>query len=99
MIDETAPTESDSARDGLLSYAVEWHALTVGIAVGFVAGVTGRWELAGIAVGIVLGVRAAPAPKKLRQLRREPWYALGGLVIGVIGAKAQVVADVAAGVI
>ena len=81
MIDETAPSESKSKRDGLLSYAVEWHAVIIGLAVGVTAGLTQRWELAGIAVGLVLGIRAAPG--KLSQLRREPWYALGGLVIGL----------------
>ena len=81
MIDETAPTESDSARDGLLSYAVEWHALIIGLATGVVTALTRRWELAGVVVAIVLTVRAAPG--KLSQLRREPWYALGGLVIGI----------------
>jgi len=83
----TAPSESESARDGLLSYAVEWHALTLGLAVGLAAGLTQRWELVGIAVAIVLGVRAAPG--KLSQLRREPWYALGGLVIGIVATIAM----------
>jgi|GEM_PF-3270785 len=77
----TAPSESESERDGLLSYAVEWHALILGLAVGLAAGLTQRWELVGIAVAIVLGVRGAPG--RLSQLRREPWYALGGVVIGV----------------
>jgi hypothetical protein len=81
----TAPSESDSARNGLLSYAVEWHAVIVGFAVGLVAGLTQRWELAGAAVAIILSVRAAPG--KLSQLRREPWYALGGLLLGMIGAS------------
>lgn len=26
-----APTESDSERDGVLSYAAEWHAFSIGI--------------------------------------------------------------------
>jgi hypothetical protein len=77
----TALSESESERDGLLSYAVEWHVLIVDLAVGMVAGLTGCWELAGVAVAIVLGVRSAPG--RLAQLRREPWYALGGLVIGL----------------
>lgn len=76
-----APSESDSTRDGLLSYSSEWHALTVGLAVGLVAGLSGSWQLAVVAVAITLGLRAAPGP--LGQLRHEPWYALGGVVIGL----------------
>jgi len=97
LIDETAPTESDSARDGLLSYAVEWHALIVGAVVGAVTVLTQRWELAGVTVAIVLSVRAAPGP--LSQMRSEPWYALGGLGTGMIGAEVgPIVVDVAAGI-
>lgn len=98
MIDETAPTESDSARDGLLSYSKEWHALIIGVVVGVVTVLTGRWEFAGVTVAIVLSLRAAPG--KLSQLRREPWYALGGLGIGMIGTEVgPAIVDVAAGVI
>ncbi|MCU4716857.1 hypothetical protein [Halapricum hydrolyticum] len=77
-----ASSEAESDRDGLLSTRREWHALVVGLAVGIVAGLTRRWELAGVAVAIVLGVRHAPG--RLSQLRREPWYALGGLVLGIV---------------
>jgi hypothetical protein len=78
-----APSEEQSDRDGVLSYAVEWHALTVGLAAGLGAGVSGRWELAGMVIAITLGVRAAPENvPRLGQLKREPWYALGGVVVG-----------------
>jgi len=84
------PPQSPTAT-GMLSYAVEFHALTLGLAVGIAAGLTQRWEFVGIAVAIILGVRGAPG--RLSQLRQEPWYALGGLVIGIIitiGAMALV---------
>jgi hypothetical protein len=76
----TAPTEADSERDGLLSYSKEWHALIVGFGAGMVAGLSGSWELAVTVVAMTLAMRAAPGP--LKQLRREPWYALGGVVTG-----------------
>lgn len=34
MFDSDAPTEADSERDGLLSYAAEWHAFTHGLYAG-----------------------------------------------------------------
>ncbi|QSG06475.1 hypothetical protein [Halapricum desulfuricans] len=78
----TASSEAESDRNGLLSTRREWHALIVGLAVGVVAGLTERWELAGVATAIVLGVREAGGA--LQELRREPWYALGGLVLGIV---------------
>lgn len=77
--------EEDTERDGFLSYAGEWHALAVGLAVGLVASVTGRWALAGVVVAAALGVSASKRVERLPALgevRREPWYALGGLAIG-----------------
>lgn len=92
--DADAPTEADSERDGLLSYSKEWHALVVGLAAGLVAGLSGRWEIVVAVVAMTLAIRAAPGP--LKQLRKEPWYALGGVVIGVGSA---VIGPTVAGVI
>lgn len=82
-------TEEETSRDGFLSYAVEWHALAVGLAAGLAAGATGSFEILGVIVAVTVGIRAAPV-KPLRQLKREPWYALGGVVIGfLIGLAAS----------
>lgn len=97
MIGADAPTESDSERDGLLSYSKEWHALTVGLTAGLVAGATGTWTLAVAVVAMALAVRAAPGP--LSQLRREPWYALGGVTLGVTGTTAGPLVVEAVGVV
>lgn len=31
MVDADAPTEEESDRNGVLSYAAEWHALSIGV--------------------------------------------------------------------
>lgn len=71
-------TESDTERDGFLSYTTEWHALIIGSATGLVSALTAAYELAALLVFAALGLKAADA-KGLREVRREPWYALGGL--------------------
>lgn len=78
-----APTESESDRDGVLSYAAEWHALEIGLAVGFLAAVSGEWHLALLVATVALGVRKAQG-KTLREVAREGWYALSGLFVGAI---------------
>lgn len=77
------PTEGDTKRGGFLSYSAEWHALAIGLAVGITAGLTSNWELLAIVVGVSLGIRAAPTGP-LEELRREPAYVLGGIVIGLV---------------
>jgi len=73
--------EGDAEYNGPFSIFREWHAFTVGLATGVIAAVTGRLELLAIVGGLALGLRAAPTPP-LRQLKAEPWYALGGVLIG-----------------
>ncbi|PSP38294.1 hypothetical protein BRC71_06365 [Halobacteriales archaeon QH_7_65_31] len=81
--------EGDTARGGFLSYAGEWHSLAVGLAAGFAAAATGRWELAAIPVALAFGLEAVklpgadPSAPVVGEVRREPWYALGGDTIGV----------------
>lgn len=81
-----APTEDETARDGLLSYAKEWHALIIGFGAGLTAGLTARYELAGIVAAVALGVRGASKTSApvARNLAKEPWYAFGGLVLGLM---------------
>ena len=80
--------EKDTKRPGFLSYAGEWHALAVGLAAGLAAGTTGRWELAAAVVAVALGMQAGkvkgadPSVAMVGEVRSEPWYALGGVVIG-----------------
>jgi hypothetical protein len=87
-----ASTEAGTDRDGVLSYAGEWHALIVGLAAGFVALQTGFEMLlvvvAAAALGIEAGKRAGSTStvKALGEVRREPWYALGGLLVGAAAA-------------
>ena len=82
--------ESDTPRPGFLSYAGEWHALAVGLGAGIAAGTTGRWELAAVVVAVALGLKAGkvkgadPSAPVVGEVRREPWYGLGGVVIGVV---------------
>lgn len=82
--------EQDTKRPGFLSYAGEWHALAVGLAAGLAAGTTGRWELAAAVVAVALGMQAGkvkgadPSVAMVGEVRSEPWYALGGVVIGSV---------------
>ena len=80
-----APTEDESPRDGLLSYAGEWHSAVIGVATGLVSGLTGVFAFASFLVGAALTESyLAGNPRALREVRREPWYALGGLVAGLL---------------
>lgn len=83
--DAAAPTESDSDRGGLLSYAVEWHALAIGAAVGFAAVSTGQYQLAAGVIAIAFGLNRARnrVTKEVAfQIKREPWYFVAGLAVG-----------------
>jgi hypothetical protein len=89
----SSPNESDTEYGGFLSYAGEWHALAVGLSVGFGAGVAGRPEVAAGVVGAAFGLPALTNGVKLRgrfavkELRREPWYGAGAALIGyAVGA-------------
>ena len=89
----SSPRESDTEYGGFLSYAGEWHALAVGLSVGFGAGVAGRPEVAAGVIGVAFGLPALSNGIKLRgrlaveELRREPWYGAGAALIGyAVGA-------------
>jgi len=74
--------ESETERDGLFSTLREFHAAIVGLVVGVVVGLTGSVELAGLFTFIALGSKLGS--KHLGNIRREPWYALGMFLIGLI---------------
>lgn len=88
-----APSESDSARDGVLSYSAEVHALALGLGAGVVTAlllVLGHRELSALpavaVVGWALGIRKVPkgADSHVRDVAREPAYAVGGVAVGVV---------------
>lgn len=81
-----SPHESGTDRDGFLSYAKEWHALTIGFGAGLAAATTGRWELLAVIAALALGVGGASKVSDLvaRNVKKEPWYALGGLIFGAL---------------
>ena len=61
----------------------EAHGFLEGVATGYLAGRTGCDGLA-VATTIVALGWPARGPIGLRTLRREPWYALVGLVVGYV---------------
>lgn len=86
-----APRESDTTRDGFLSYAAEWHALVIGLSAGLVAGWSGRTDLAIAVIAAALGGSAVEAGKRrlagegvIRDVSAEPWYAAGGVIVGFL---------------
>lgn len=97
--------ESGTEYDGALSYAGEFHALALGLAVGFASIASGAPQVAAGVVLATLGLRGsghfaralAKIGKKtedataLGELRREPWYAVGGVVIGGSGGAGVLV--------
>lgn len=74
-------SESGWSYDGPLSTLTEWHALILGIGAGLVSFLTGNPLFMAAVVGMALGVWALPFGK-LREVRREPWYAVGGALLG-----------------
>jgi hypothetical protein len=88
--DAGAATESDSDRNGFLSYHAESHAVGVGLGVGWLALVTGNLQYLGLVVpALTAGLRAKNKQfgKILSDVRQEPHYAISGLALGgVLGA-------------
>jgi len=80
------PTEESTDRDGVLSYAKEWHALFIGLGAGLAAATTGRYELLALVATIALGIGGASEASApvAKNVKKEPWYALAGLLIGAI---------------
>lgn len=76
--------ESDTERDGILSTLTEWHALIIGAAVGVAYLVTGSVELLALFTFGALGYKLGSDKGWLREIQREPHYALGAcyLVVG-----------------
>jgi len=89
--DPDAPTESDSEYDGVLSYATEYHALAVGGVAGLCGALTYGTPMQPAGLGLMIAVAATAlgvkTSKRLRsalaarEVTKEPWYAVGGLVL------------------
>jgi hypothetical protein len=90
-----AKREQDTDRDGFLSYHAESHAVAVGAGAGFVAVATDETKLLGALLpAVTSGLRAKDREfgRILADVRQEPHYALGGLVLGAaVGALTRVV--------
>lgn len=88
--ERSKPTEDASEPGGFLSYAGEWHALIIGLGVGFTAGVTGTPLVLASMIAVALGVSGLDGIKSFRgrgvtnELRREPWYAVGSGLIAYV---------------
>ena len=80
-----AQSESDTDRNGFLSYHAESHAAGLGIAAGWAYAVTGNAQLLGVVLpAVTAGLRAKNKEygKILTDVKQEPHYAAGGLVVG-----------------
>ncbi|WP_135363457.1 hypothetical protein [Halosimplex halophilum] len=75
--------ESETERDGLFSTLREVHAGIVGLAVGVTVALTSSYELAGLFVFAALGTKLS-STSRLEDIRREPWYALGMFLVGLV---------------
>lgn len=81
----TGEFESDTERDGILSYAVEVHATVIGLSAGVAAASAGDMQLVMALVAIALGVGRAQqqfSESVREQVVKEPAYALAGVAIG-----------------
>jgi len=70
----------------------ETHAALEGAAVGWLAGRSGREGVAVVAAVVAVGWPGR-GPIGLRTLRREPWWALAGVVVGVVVGERAMSAD------
>lgn len=77
----TRSEERFSDRDGLLSYATEWHAAIIGLGAGLGLGIPGVAAITATALGLKVGKRISTR-KAIRELTQEPWYGIGGSLIG-----------------
>jgi hypothetical protein len=80
--------EDATERNGVLSSQTEVHALVLGLGAGVIGIATGNPILLAAVVAIALGVEIGrlsgdtdeiPAAG---EIRKEPWYALGGVLVG-----------------
>jgi hypothetical protein len=86
--DGGAKSEQASERDGFLSYHAESHAAGMGLAGGWFAVGQGETQLLSLVYGsAVYGRSHGETQKRTRifaDIRQEPHYALGGVVLGAV---------------
>lgn len=74
--------ESDTERDGAFSYSGEWHAFSIGVAVGFAA-VFPAPKLKGFVFNVA-GLSGTSRSQAIKEAKSESWYALGGVMFGAV---------------
>jgi hypothetical protein len=83
-----AAEEADTDRNGFLSYHAETHAVGMGIAAAFTAVAFNEASLLGIVYAAAVHGRVRQSTGKRRRIiadvKQEPHYALGGVVIGAL---------------
>lgn len=83
----TGSHEPANGYTGLFSYSVEVHAFLIGVAVGAYTQTTGDLQLAMGVISIALTVGRGQqhfTETVSSQLKKEPWYAIGGLIVGIV---------------
>lgn len=99
LIEEAgAARESDTERDGFLSYSWETHASSLGLAAGFMATAYGELSLLSLVYGAAVygkGVEEEGSRGKLlKQVAHEWHYALFGVLVGtVLGLSTRILAS------
>lgn len=76
------PTKREQGEwRGLLSTLAEWHALAIGFGIGVVAAAVARPELM-VSIALIAIGEAEAQGKQLKDVGKEPAYAIAGLAIG-----------------
>lgn len=75
-----APNEEQTTRDGLLSYAGEWHALSIGLTLGLIAGYT-EHEAVFLLTFLIISGRAKTSNTHLSDAVKEAAYTAGGFTV------------------
>lgn len=82
-----ASAESDTERDGALSYSGESHAAGIGFGVGLLAGASGNYRIAGLLLASLIGVRGGDSLSStdaLADAKKELPYSAGGIAGGIL---------------
>lgn len=79
-----APNESDTERDGVLSYAGEWHALAIGAGLGIFAAATMN-EVVFVFAFLLITGKAKVSNSHLKDAAKEAAYTSAAFV-GAFGA-------------
>jgi len=76
----TRSNESDTDRDGFLSYSGEYHAVAVGAAFGLISAVTGNPVITGFLALVIMG-KSKVSNAHLRHSAKEAAYSGGAFVV------------------